>query len=124
MNPLNKKFKLGKEAIQRLIPNMGACLATDRITVDGCQVGYMYREEPDNEVDSGWRFLAGDESQEYVDIAANWTVYDVNTICNYDQAIIPYLGAPNGSSFGRMAGTDIFEPEDIQDGGASDTHHS
>lgn len=23
------------------------CLATDRIMVDGCKVGYMYREEPD-----------------------------------------------------------------------------
>ena len=38
------------------------CIATDRITVDGSQVGYCYREEPMAEGDSGWRFAAGDES--------------------------------------------------------------
>jgi hypothetical protein len=40
-------------------------------------------------------------------------VYEVNTICNYEPAIIPYLGAPIGSAFGRVAGTDIFEAEDF-----------
>lgn len=43
------------------------CFATDRILVDGCKVGYMYREEPDSDSsmpDSGWRFNAGDESKE------------------------------------------------------------
>jgi hypothetical protein len=31
----------------------------------------MYREDPDNEKGSGWRFTANDESDEYVDAAAN-----------------------------------------------------
>ena len=38
------------------------CFATDRILVDGCRVGYCYREEPeerDENWDSGWRFTAG-----------------------------------------------------------------
>ena len=47
------------------------CFATDRILVDGEKVGYMYREEPadGNDWDSGWRFTAGDESQEYMDLS-------------------------------------------------------
>jgi hypothetical protein len=38
----------------------------------------------------------------------------VNTICNYDPAIIPLLEAPFESAFGRVAGTDRFEPEEIE----------
>ena len=79
----------------------GACLATDRITVDGEIVGYCYREAPDNEVDCGWRFMAGDETQEYVDNPDNWAFYDVNTIANYDASITAILEAPIGSAFER-----------------------
>jgi hypothetical protein len=71
------------------------------ITVGGHKVGYMYREEPDFDVDSGWRFLAGVESQEYLDDPDNLTIYDVNTIANYDPDVIPFLDAPLGSAFAR-----------------------
>ncbi len=59
----------------------------------------MYREDADNDIDSGWRFMSGDESQAYMDDAANHEVYDVNTIANYDPDIIPFLDAPIGSEF-------------------------
>lgn len=78
------------------------CLATDRILRDGCKVGYMYRENPDEGVpDSGWRFLAGDESPEYLDDPSNSGVYHLNTICNYDRNIMPLLNSEIGSSFTR-----------------------
>jgi len=67
----------------------GACVATDMITVEGHRVGFMYREKADDAVDSGWRFLSGHESQEYMDDAENHAVYDINTIANYDPEIIP-----------------------------------
>jgi hypothetical protein len=74
----------------------------------------MYREQPRSDHDSGWHFFAGDESQEYADDADNFALYDVNTICNYDPAIIPLLDAPLGSAFGRVTGTDTFEPEPLE----------
>ncbi len=77
------------------------CLATDRITVDGEKVGYLYREEPDNGADSGWRFLAGDESQAYMDNSDFSAVYALNTICNYDPDIIPLLDSPSGTAYYR-----------------------
>ncbi|MDR0500014.1 MAG: DUF2185 domain-containing protein [Coriobacteriales bacterium] len=80
------------------------CFATDRITVDGQKVGYMYREEPDVESkmpDSGWRFFAGDESDEYANNPDNVGVYALNTIANYDQDIIALLDSPYGTAFGR-----------------------
>lgn len=113
MNSRDKKFKILGDQIKKLIANMGSCVASDRITVDGEPVGYMYHEQPDGNVDSGWRFLAGDEEEEYMGNPDNFAVYDVNTICNYDHAIIPYLNAPVGSAFGRLANTDRFEQEDF-----------
>ncbi len=108
MNPLDKKFKIPGDRIRRLIRNMGGCYATDRITVDGLKVGYMYRELPDKDELSGWTFMAGDESQDYADNPDNWAIYDVNTICNYDPAIIPHLDAAYDSAFERKSGTDLF----------------
>lgn len=108
-----KKFCLPKEEIKELVHGLGGCIATDRITVDGRPVGFMYREEADNNLDSGWRFMAGDESEEYMDVADNHGVYDVNTIANYDPAIIPLLNAPIGSQFGRDEETnEFFELDD------------
>ncbi|MCL2633449.1 MAG: DUF2185 domain-containing protein [Oscillospiraceae bacterium] len=77
------------------------CFATDRIPVDGCKVGYMYREEPDNDIDSGWRFQAGDENDEYMDNVENIGIYALNTIANYDPDIIPFLYSDYGSAFYR-----------------------
>ena len=113
MNPINKVFRIPGNRIQRLIPDMGGCLASDRITVDGMKVGYMYREEPDRESDSGWRFFSGDEAQEYCDNPDHFSIYEVNTICNYDQAIIPYLNASFGSAFGRNSASDQFLQEEL-----------
>lgn len=100
----NKKFKLSKEQIKNLVRGHGGCVASDRITVDGLQVGYMRREEPTEGDDSGWVFLSGDESQEYLDDAGNMGVYECNTIANYDRDIIPLLYAEVGSAFERRKG--------------------
>src|SRR6185369_10529996 len=97
----SKTFKIPGDQIKQLIPNMGGCFATDHITVLGKKVGYMYREQADRTEDSGWRFFSGEESQAYVDDPLNTSIYAVNTIANYDPAIIPYLDAPAGSAFGR-----------------------
>ena len=51
----------------------------------------MYREMPDNEKDSGWRFFSGNESDEYANNPDNLNIYDINTIAEIDISIIPYL---------------------------------
>ena len=97
----HKTFRLSPDLIGPIAVGHGSCYATDRITVDGAVVGYCYREAPDNDIDSGWRFFAGDESQEYVDDPSNLALYDVNTIANYDAAIVAVLDSPPGSAFER-----------------------
>jgi len=107
MNTKNFKIKAGE--FVDLIPSMGGCFATDKITVEGMKVGFMYREEPDDQIDSGWRFFSGTEDQEYVDDHNNTMIYNVNTIANYDKAIIPYLGLPIGTELERINDTDNFK---------------
>lgn len=98
-----KKFYLSREQIKQIVPpNLGGCFITDRVTVDGQKIGYMYREQADRPDDSGWRFFAGDESQEYVDDLSHTGVYAVNTAANYDPDIIPYLHTPAPCAFEKV----------------------
>lgn len=100
-----KQFTHAAEEIKPLLERWEGpegCIATDRILVDGCKVGYMYREEPDGDFpDSGWRFTAGDESEEYMANPDHSGVYALNTVCNYDPEIIPLLRAPYGTAYLR-----------------------
>lgn len=105
---MHKQFKIKAEDINQLVDPMGSCLASDKITVDGLQVGFMYREKPEEENDSGWRFLSGTETQDYIDDPNNSMVFEVNTVANYDSAIIPYLKSRPGTELERVEGSTEF----------------
>lgn len=98
---MEKQFLLKKEDIKQLIKFGFSCIASDRITVDGKKIGYMYKENPTSEFDTGWRFFAGDEDEQYTDNPNNFEIYELNTICNYDQNIISYLFKPVGTKLER-----------------------
>eukprot|EP01133_Synstelium_polycarpum_P029210 gene29210-35700_t len=68
----------------------------------------MYREDPDNALDSGWRFLSGFESDDYMEDPENSGIFDVNTIANYDPSVIPLLDWPVGSVFERTGEQERF----------------
>lgn len=117
-----KKYLLKKEDIKPLIEWEGeeGCLATDTILVKGKKVGYMYRDTPaENAPDSGWRFMAGDESDSYMNNPENIGVYSLNTICNYDKDIIPFLNSPIGTAYFRdekgVFQKEEFDPEMTED---------
>ena len=107
-----------KNEIKQLIPQSmnGGCIASNRITVDGARVGYMYREENDSEFpDSGWNFFAGDEDEAYTAKPDNFQIFELNTICNYDPSIIPYLNMPYGIALVRDGKKFIAEKLEPQD---------
>jgi len=100
----NWDFHVKAEDMKNLLPDWeeaSGCIATNRITVEGCKVGYCYREKTDGDWDSGWRFTAGDESDEYMDDSNNAGIYGLNTICNDDPDIIPLLNTPAPCAFER-----------------------
>ena len=102
-----KKADFIKIKVEKLVdwnePNGDGCVVSDKITKEGFKVGYMYREKPEEgRPDSGWRFLAGNEDEEYMNDSNNHHIFAVNTICNYDKDIIPYLRSGIGSAFIRI----------------------
>ena len=98
-----------KKRIEWDEPNGEGCFASDKITKEGYKVGYMYRGQPEEgKPDSGWRFLAGNEDDEYINNPKNLHIFTLNTICNYDQDIIPYIKSKVGSAYIRT-GNDKFE---------------
>ena len=100
-----KRYHLAPTQMRQLLQNWKeeeGCIATDRVTVDGCKIGYMYRETPlPDTQDSGWRFFAGDEDREYTGDPEKSEIYSLNTICNYDPEILPLLYAPVGTAYVR-----------------------
>jgi hypothetical protein len=104
------KFKLKTEEITDLVTPIGYCLVSDKFTVDGLKVGFMYREKAEEKDDSGWRFLSGTESEEYLDNESNTMIFEVNVVANYDASIIPYLKSKVGTELERVEGTDEFRP--------------
>jgi hypothetical protein len=93
------------ENIPQRVKPMGFCIVSNKITVDGEKVGFMYREERVDQEDSGWRFMVGTETEEYLEDPANGKIFDVNIIANHDQAIIPFLSMKIGSELERVGDT-------------------
>ncbi|RPH41274.1 MAG: DUF2185 domain-containing protein, partial [Planctomycetota bacterium] len=97
-----KTFKIPKDRIIHFVFDGGGSWASDRILVDGRKVGFMKREEPSSPKDSGWRFFAGDSSQEDRVGSCGRSLVDVNVVANYDADILPLLYEEPGAAFARV----------------------
>ena len=109
-----KRYALKAGEIKPIAQGHGGCIATDAVTVEGRKVGYMVRDAATYPEDSGWSFFAGDETREYLDDPGNSGVFDVNTIANYDEEIVPFLDAPVGSRFIRWPPGSPLRPDSLE----------
>ena len=82
-------------------PPIGFLIATKRVAEDENKVCFLYREEPMDPQDSGWRVFAGDESQAYLDNPDNSGIYNPTTILTIDPSLRELLLKPVGSAFER-----------------------
>lgn len=85
---------------EELVKEKLACYVTDRVSIDGCPITYMEKQLPNPQFpDSGWKFMTGDETVEYLGNANNIGIFDLNLIANIDKEILPFLDAPIGSVY-------------------------
>lgn len=96
--------------------NIGYILAPKVLVINKLKIRFMYREEPDNSSDSGWRVFSGEENQEYVDNPNNIGIYAAETILTIDRDIEKYLSSPVGSAFVRENEEEEFVPEEFSFG--------
>lgn len=62
-------------------------------------IGYCYREEPETLIDSGWRFLYGDEDEEYLENPLYKEAVYPEDMLSINPALDLVLGAPVDSEF-------------------------
>ena len=75
---------------------------TKRLVEENSKIGFAYREKPDNETDSGWRFLVGNESQEYIDNPDNLLLYSIEDIIKLDDDIKSILNSEINTAFEKV----------------------
>ena len=123
-----KQLAIRDEQIQDLLDDEHRNLtgiAADRILCDGYRICVMLREEPIGPDDSGWRFFAGDEDQDYLENHRNFGSLDLNLICNYSPDTVDFLDMPVGSLIvrnddGNLVVTRIPGVNGSEDGGDGD----
>lgn len=62
-------------------------------------IGYCYRENTELKIDSGWRFLYGDESEDYLDNPENTHTKDMKEIIEWKPSVKEILKAYPGQEF-------------------------
>ena len=86
------------------------CYVTNRVLNDSKPAGYLYREEPDHEDDSGWRITANDETDDYMENSTNCSYVSLGAVLNRDDSFLELLESPVGSAFFREAKSGHFFP--------------
>lgn len=84
---------------------------THRILRDDQPVSFLYREAPDDEQDSGWRFTAGDETDEYMADVNNMSYVSLGAVLSKDDSVLHLLDHPEGSAFKRDEALGRFVPD-------------
>lgn len=67
--------------------------------IDNNYIGYCYREYSDIKIDSGWRFLFGDEDENYLDNPDNSITQDLSEIITWKPELEQILSERRGSDF-------------------------
>lgn len=62
-------------------------------------VGYCYRDYPETNIDSGWRFLYGDEDEDYLENPTNSEAIYPDEMLSINPALEVILIAPFNSEF-------------------------
>lgn len=80
------------------------CLITKK-ALEEERVGYMYRQEPEKDfTDCGWRFMTGDETEEYVNEPGNIIMCRYSTVCNIEPSARAYFYADVGKQYEKVQG--------------------
>ncbi len=86
------------------------CFVTRELGNNTKKIRFMYREKPDNDSDSGWRFFSGDEDQVYVDNPDNiLSARLLDVVEEIDPSVKKYLDSEIESAFERENENDEFK---------------
>ena len=93
---------------EKLEPYFKRCIVSNQVYHDDQPVGYIYKEEPSKDEDSGWHIMSGNEDDSYANNSANFQYIAIGVILNKDDSFIHLLDEPIGSEFARDEVTKTF----------------
>jgi Uncharacterized protein conserved in bacteria len=70
-----------------------------KMALEADHIGYCYREIPETKIDSGWRFLYGDEDEDYLDDPSVSAAVYLEEMLSINPALDTILSAPVGLEF-------------------------
>ena len=80
------------------------CLIT-KAALEEERIGYMYRQESETDfIDCGWRFMTGDETEEYVNEPGNIIMCRYSAVCNIEPSVRAYFYADIGKQYEKVHG--------------------
>ncbi len=85
------------------------CVASKKVTREGWKVGFMLREELQDDEDSGWQFFAGDEDDEYINDVEHVELCKVYSIAGIDPAVLNHIDSPVGTRLIRKSPEEFEE---------------
>jgi len=77
--------------------------------IDNNYVGFCYREYSDIKIDSGWRFMFGDEDENYLDNPDNVITQDLSDIVEWKPELKDILTLRPGTELEWNQETEKFE---------------
>jgi len=83
--------------MKKYVENVGSCIITKSLLNGETKLRWLFREEPLNNIDTGWIAFGDSDNDDYVNNPKNLTVVDLNTLANIEPTILNVYKMPIGT---------------------------
>ena len=77
--------------------NLGGCIVTKSLLEGSSKLKWIFRENPCNPVDNGWRAIGDLDTQEYIDNPNNSVGVDFDRLVEIEPAVLAIYSLPIGT---------------------------
>ena len=83
--------------MKKYVENAGSCIVTKSLLNGETKFRWLFREEPLDNIDTGWLAFGDSDNNEYVNDPKNLSVVDLNTLINIEPTILNVYEMPVGT---------------------------
>ena len=83
--------------MKKYVENAGSCIVTKSLLNGETKFRWLFREEPLDNIDTGWLAFGDSDNDEYLNDPKNLSVVDLNTLINIEPTILNVYEMPIGT---------------------------
>ena len=83
--------------MKKYVENAGSCIVTKSLLNGETNFRWLFREEPLDNIDTGWLAFGDSDNDDYVNDPKNLSVVDLNTLINIEPTILNVYEMPVGT---------------------------